>query len=223
MARPDHPAGPRPGVAGRRLTDVSDPEGRDPADPAPAWTAVVLAGGRAARMAGRDKPQLQIDGRSLIAWVVDDLPAHVPVVVVGPVQPVPREVEFRREDPPFGGPVAALAAALPAVRTPLVGLVASDMPRAGALLSRLAAGWRGPSALVPVDEDGHRQPLCSILPSDAITLALNGIGDPAGFSMRSFLSRLDVTELPLIGSDAVLLRDIDVPADVPVTGATEAI
>lgn len=178
------------------------------------WTAVVLAGGRASRLGGRTKPQLVIDGRALLAHLIDGLPAEVPIVVVGPEQPVPRPVVFRREEPVFGGPVAALAAALDAVDTSALALVGGDMPYAGLVLSQLAAEWSGEEAIVPVDQTGRRQLLCSVLSTHAVGHALAELGDPAGRSVRGLLDRLAVVERPLSPEDSALLRDIDTPADL---------
>jgi molybdopterin-guanine dinucleotide biosynthesis protein A len=182
----------------------------------PSWTAVVLAGGRGSRMGGVDKPRIEIDGRTLLARAISGIPSDVPVVVVGPAHDdlSDREIRVVREEPAFGGPVAALAAALPLVSTPLIGLVGGDMPAAGALLTRLAAKWDGEPALVPVDATGRRQPLCSVLTTDALTGALAAMGEPAGRSLRDLLGLLDVRERPLDDEESALLVDVDVPEDL---------
>lgn len=78
------------------------------------WTAVVLAGGRGSRMGGVDKPRIEVDGRTLLARVIAGIPTDVPIVMVGPMHDdaIARKVRVVREEPVFGGPVAALAAAL---------------------------------------------------------------------------------------------------------------
>ena len=178
------------------------------------WTAVVLAGGRGTRKGGTDKLQVLIGGRSLLAHVVDGLPTVVPVVVVGPEQAAPRPVRFVRESPAFGGPVAALAAALPAVQTPVVGLVGADMPRAAPLLARLVVEWSGEEVLVAVDADGRRQQLCSVWATAALASALARLDPPAGHSLRDLLGLLEVTERRLDDVESRLLVDVDVPDDL---------
>ena len=177
---------------------------------------MVLAGGRGSRMGGVDKPGIEVDGRTLLARVLAGIPAHVPVVVVGPARDdvAGRQVRVVREDPPLGGPVAALAAALPAVTTPIIGLVGGDMPAAGALLTRLATEWDGEPALVPVDASGRRQPLCSILATDGLAAALDALGCPSGRSVRDLLRLIDVRTRPLDAEESALLVDIDVPEDL---------
>lgn len=167
-------------------------------------------------MGGVDKPRIEVDGRTLLARVVAGIPVDVPLVVVGPAHDDlgDREIRVVREEPAFGGPVAAVAVALPLVSTPLIGLVGGDMPAAGPLLTRLAAEWDGEPALVPVDTTGRRQPLCSVLAMDALTEALVTLGEPAGRSLRDLLRLLDVRERPLSEEQTALLVDVDVPRDL---------
>src|SRR4051794_41917223 len=76
-------------------------------DAQPAYTAVVLAGGRAARLGGQAKPQLEVGGRTMLAAVLAAVTDAARRVVVGPAQPVPDDVVLGREKPPRGGPGAA--------------------------------------------------------------------------------------------------------------------
>lgn len=77
--------------------------------------ALVLAGGRATRVGGGDKPLLPVAGRPMLDQILEDLLAQrcARVVVVGPDRlPVPPGVELTLENPPFGGPVAGIIAGL---------------------------------------------------------------------------------------------------------------
>jgi molybdenum cofactor guanylyltransferase len=107
------------------------------------WAAVVLAGGRARRLGGVDKPALTVGGRRLLDVVLHACDGAAPVVVVGPRRPVDHDVLWRRERPPHGGPVAALAAGLDAVPdgVRLTALLAADLPglRAATVARLLAA------------------------------------------------------------------------------------
>lgn len=84
----------------------------------PVLDAVVLAGGRARRLDGAAKPHVQLDGRALLAHVLDGLAGSRlvrRVAVVGPPDvavPSPLPLVQVQEDPPFGGPVAGIAAGL---------------------------------------------------------------------------------------------------------------
>lgn len=74
------------------------------------YAAIVLAGGRARRLGGADKPALPVGGRPLLHRVLDAVPDAYPRIVVGPPRELPAGVLGTREQPPGGGPVAALAA-----------------------------------------------------------------------------------------------------------------
>src|SRR4051794_17332844 len=89
----------------------------NPQAPLPPYAAVVLAGGRAARLGGQAKPQLAVGGRPMLATVLAAVADAEPRVVVGPPQPVPGGVLVVREEPPRGGPGAALRPG-PAARPP---------------------------------------------------------------------------------------------------------
>ena len=75
--------------------------------------AVVLVGGRARRLGGTVKPLLTLGGETLLARIVGALTVArvVPIVAVGP-RLDDADVIRVREEPPFGGPVAAVAAAV---------------------------------------------------------------------------------------------------------------
>jgi len=112
-----------------------------------AWAAVVLAGGRARRLGGIDKPGLTVAGRTLLDGVLDACHGAEPVVVVGPRRPTAGPVHWRREEPAHGGPLAALAAGLEAVPpgVELTAVLAADLPGLGRgtvvrLLRTMASG-----------------------------------------------------------------------------------
>src|SRR5262245_13984488 len=114
-----------------------------PADIAqsPRIAALVLAGGRARRLDGADKPGLVISDRSLLATVaaaaVDAGASRL--VIVGPNRPdldlelaagpgQAPAVEFTMEHPSGAGPVPALRAGLSRVVEPWLLLLAADLP-----------------------------------------------------------------------------------------------
>jgi hypothetical protein len=113
----------------------------------PPYTAVVLRGGKAARLGGQAKPQLAVGGRPILAAVLDAVADADRRIVVGPPQPVPSDVLLVREQPPGGGPVAAVRAGLADVSTDVVVVLAGDLPF-------LTATW-SPAADAP---DRRRRP-----------------------------------------------------------------
>jgi molybdopterin-guanine dinucleotide biosynthesis protein A len=121
--------------------------------------AIVLAGGGGRRLGGRDKPALPVGGRPMLARVLDAVAAAAPRVVVGPARDdLPADVVQRREDPPGGGPVAAVAAGLAALE------VARDQPPTAP-----ASGDPGDPAYGPggsVGRPGHPVELIAVLAAD---------------------------------------------------------
>jgi molybdopterin-guanine dinucleotide biosynthesis protein A len=119
--------------------------------------AILLAGGRASRVGGAAKPLFEVGGRTLLAAAVEavtDAGAR-PITVAADVLDPGLDVQWVREDPPFGGPVAGTIAALDAWEraglTPeWTFLLACDLPHAAQAVTRLAADL----ALLPRDADG---------------------------------------------------------------------
>jgi molybdopterin-guanine dinucleotide biosynthesis protein A len=119
-----------------------------------AGAAILLAGGRASRVGGAAKPLFEVSGTTLLQRAVDAVDGCAQVVVVAdPVPtvarsagvagdagsageaatgPAPRAVTWVREDPPFGGPAAAVVAGLSALSelSAPSGLTTGSAPRA---------------------------------------------------------------------------------------------
>lgn len=128
-----------------------------PQPAAPAATqlcgVVILAGGTAKRMGGVSKPDVVVGGKTLLVRAIEEVRAVAPeaaIVVVAPPQvAVPQGVARVLEDPPFGGPVAGVAAGcerlatLPGYRLGgLVGLLTCDAPLAPRLYPELEQAYR---------------------------------------------------------------------------------
>lgn len=111
----------------------------------PNVTGLILAGGLARRMDGRDKGLLPLAGRPLVAHVIERLAPQVGSLLIS--------ANRNREDyaafghpvladavPDFAGPLAGLHAGLLACRTPLLATAPCDAPRLPAdLVERLHA------------------------------------------------------------------------------------
>jgi molybdopterin-guanine dinucleotide biosynthesis protein A len=186
------------------------------------WSVIVLTGGTSSRM-GRDKATLELEGISLLERTLSGVPLDVPVVVAGPEVPLARSaVAFARENPPGGGPVAGVDAAVSHVRTPVVVVLATDLPFVGALPAELAArlsteltNHSGVDAVLATDASGHLQQLCGAYATDALRRAIAAGGAVFGVSMRSVVARLSVHALtPAVFSGTDPVRDIDTPADL---------
>ncbi|NEK86214.1 NTP transferase domain-containing protein [Blastococcus saxobsidens] len=143
----------------------------------PPYSAVVLAGGRASRLGGRPKPQLEVGGRSLLAAVLGAVADARRRVVVGPVQDAPAHVVFTREEPAGGGPVAALRAGLTAVDTDVVAVLAGDLPFLTGDLVRTLRRRLVDDGVLVVDDTGRDQLLLGVWRTTALRTA---VGDPGG-------------------------------------------
>jgi molybdopterin-guanine dinucleotide biosynthesis protein A len=157
------------------------------------YDAVVLAGGTARRFGGAtDKVALEVDGTALLDRVLAGCAGARTTVVVGPRRPTRRPVSWVREQPPGGGPVAAVAAALPSVTADRILLLAADLPffdpATAALLLRELAGEV--DAAVLVDADGRDQPLAAAYRTAPLLAALAVLGDPAGLPLRRLVGGL---------------------------------
>jgi molybdopterin-guanine dinucleotide biosynthesis protein A len=182
-------------------------------DPLP-YTAVVLAGGKGARLGGQAKPQLLVGGRPILAAVLDAVTDAEQRIVVGPRQPVPPDVVLVREEPPGGGPVAAVRAGLADVGTDVVVVLAGDLPFLTAgLVGRLRDGLTGDGVLV-VDDSGRDQYLLGAWRTPALRAAVTAVRGPT--SLRKVLAPLAVRRLRLEvppGQPPPWL-DCDTPADL---------
>lgn len=181
------------------------------------YDAVVLAGGQARRLGGADKPALTVGGRSLLGRVLDALAGAERRIVVGPPRSgLPLDVVQVREQPPGGGPLAALAAALPQVRADHLALVAADLPflRSPHVDALLAAVQQRAGAVL-VDDGGQAQWLIGVWRSAALRGALSGVAEPAGLPLRRALAPLEpaLVSLPS-GAGLPPWWDCDAPADL---------
>lgn len=206
---------------------------RTPGGHFPRVDVVLLAGGRGARLGGISKAEVRLGGRRLLDRALEAVHTQVPrfgtlgaIVVVGDVE-VPHGVRRTREDPPFGGPVAGLAAgvdALPGsadagpadwclvlacdVAEPARGLslLGQAVHAAAQVASPPEAGGDG---FWLVDQQDRPQWLFAIYRREALLRVLTGpLRDR---SVRSTLGSLECIGIPV---GAAVAADIDTWADV---------
>ncbi|ARE75568.1 molybdenum cofactor guanylyltransferase [Streptomyces sp. Sge12] len=191
------------------------------------YDAIVLAGGAARRLGGADKPALSVGGRALLDRVLDACPDARTTVVVGGRRPTARPVHWTREDPPGGGPVAALEAGLRQTTAELVLVLSADLPfldrdtvrvllaapaRPGTDAADAADGADG--ALLR-DPDGRDQPLVAAYRAEPlrreIALLAAEHGTLTGLPLRALTAELDlarVTSRPLASFDCDTWDDL---------------
>ena len=158
---------------------------------------MVLAGGASQRFPPDKLAQL-VDGEPLLDRTLASLPEDFVVVVVGPVRQVPRPVIFTSEDPPGGGPAAAMIAGLRralAESADVIVVLPADAPLGGQAASTLLGRLEdepSTAAAVGIDVYGREQPLqLALRPAAArALLAGTGPGGAAGVSARRLLDAL---------------------------------
>lgn len=159
------------------------------------YDAIVLAGGRARRLGGIDKPGLEIDGSSLLDRVVGAVAAADTVVCVGPSRPTGRQVIWCREAPAGGGPVAALAAGVQHVVAEVVVVLAADLPSIAPAVPVLVSALADAGAAVLVDGSGRANHLAAAWRRSALVTALAALGDPRDAPVRALFAGVDVVEI----------------------------
>ncbi len=176
---------------------------------------MILAGGKSSRLGGVPKAQLRYDGATLLQRALAAAHGAGSIVVVGPDPgTLPDGTLTAREDPPFAGPAAAIAAGLLALEgqsgqssspkhAPWVLVMACDMPLAAAavpVLLKELAGHQEAEGAMSVSADGRKQPLLGIYRLSALqreVLAAAEQGGLANAAVFRLLARLDLLAVPV--------------------------
>nr|WP_291314752.1 molybdenum cofactor guanylyltransferase [Corynebacterium sp. UBA2622] len=174
---------------------------------------IVLAGGRSTRM-GADKAQIRVGGRRLVDKLLSTLPPAAPRVVVSPAD---LGMPTVAEDPPFGGPVAGIAAGVTELGTPLVAVLAVDAPRSAALLPALRNALGDGDCALAVSDDGFDQPLCALWRRRSLLDALAKTGSRDAPARALVRAARCVARVPGRG----LERDFDTPEALAELGPVE--
>lgn len=170
------------------------------------FDAVILAGGKSSRM-NRDKAFLNVDGRTLLARQIElvRLAGAAKIFISGrsgkdyagfncPV------LEDKFQD---AGPLAGIERALGAATTPLLLVVAVDLPNmTGDLLATLFSRCRENAGAIPQIE-GKIEPLVAFYPKAAYPLLMKFLGEKSN-AVKDFATGCAGSGLATI---------IDLPAD----------
>lgn len=176
--------------------------------------AIVLAGGRSARLGGEPKALLRYDGMTLLQRSVSVARGLCErVVVLGDVAAAEiRDVIITRENPPFGGPVAGIGAGMDALAqgsaSRFTVVLACDMPHIEYAVAALAdaaqtagaedVSW--PDGFIAVDTHGRQQPLAALYRTAALTSALDArrrSGGLDGCPVFSLIADLALEPVPV--------------------------
>ncbi|MGY5008083.1 NTP transferase domain-containing protein [Streptomyces sp. 900105755] len=170
----------------------------------PPYDAIVLAGGAARRLGGADKPAVRVGGRPLLDRVLAACAGARRTVVVAAPRPTSRPVHWTREEPPGGGPVAALDAGLRHITADRAVVLSADLPfLEEATVERLLAALHTTAAdgALLTDADGRDQPLVAAYRTTALRHALavlagDGGNGLTGLPLRRLTAALHLTRVP---------------------------
>lgn len=175
------------------------------------FDGIVLAGGDARRLGGRDKAALVIGGVRLLDRAVAALAEAKHVIVVGPHRRSPAGLEWTLESPSGTGPVAALAAGLERTDARTVAVLAVDLPFANrAVVSRLVSSIGSHDGAALVDPSGTLQPLAAAYRPDALRRAVARLRSVEHASMNSLIAGLSLVRV----RETMAWRDCDTWDDV---------
>ena len=218
-----------------------------------AFDALILAGGRSSRLGGVPKQSLVFRGQTLLERALDAAAGARRTVVVGdsgflpsqgtasppvspslPVSPSnwPPGVLRCREEPPFAGPAAAIAAGLEALAknggdAPFTLVLACDMPLASeavaVLREALSASAARPQGgcgggMMARSGDGREQPLAAFYSTHGLKQACAELAARNALvngSVRALLASLDVQ---LVTVPAGSTSDVDTWDDAAALG-----
>ena len=182
-----------------------------------AGSIIALSGGTSSRF-GADKSQAILGHQQLIHHILTGIPKEFEIIIVG-TDPLFTPASYRcvQENPVGGGPVAGIAAALELCESDIVGVLATDMPFAGAhMIHLLSAMTSQDDAIMFIDSKGFRQPLAALYRREALENALSKIGNPHGASMRTLISGLNIHEVHMSPDIEKAMIDVDTPDDLVV-------
>ena len=165
-------------------------------------TGVVLAGGLGRRMGGVDKGLVELDGRPMVAHVIDRLAPQVGALVVNANQNADRYAELGVAVVPdaiggFAGPLAGLHAGLAHARTRHVVTVPCDSPFLPRdLVARLGAALESSKAQLAVARTFDQpHPVFALVGTDVLP-DLSAFLGRGGRKIDAWYGGLAVVEVP---------------------------
>lgn len=184
------------------------------------WSAAILVGGHGRRLGHPDKSATLIGGRTILARQLDVLDkCRVPVTLVTRQGQTP--VESRRtlvDSVPEVGPLGALYTALAASPTPLVLILAGDLPfLTQPFLDYLMHAAHESACVIPRSE-GRLHPLCAAYPATAAAAARARISRGA-LAVQDLCQdvpcrMLEQSDLAPFDADGMLLFNVNTPDDL---------
>ncbi len=188
-------------------------------------TGVVFAGGQGRRMGGVDKGLVELDGRALVAHVIERLAPQVGELVINANQNRDRYAAFGYPVvadviPDFAGPLAGLHAAMAAATTPYVVTSPCDSPFLPAdLVARLALALAAtPLDLAVARTFDQPHPVFSLVRTD-VRPHLEAFLRGGGRKIDAWYATLRVADVRF-DDEADAFRNINTAAELAASGNT---
>jgi len=188
-------------------------------------TGVVFAGGQGRRMGGVDKGLVELDGRALVAHVIERLAPQVGELVINANQNRDRYAAFGYPVvadviPDFAGPLAGLHAAMAGATTPYIVTSPCDSPFLPAdLVARLALAWAAtPLDLAVARTFDQPHPVFSLVRTD-VRPHLEAFLRGGGRKIDAWYATLRVADVRF-DDEADAFRNINTAAELAASGNT---
>jgi molybdenum cofactor guanylyltransferase len=189
----------------------------------PTFSAVLLAGGKSARM-GRDKVYLQVEweGAFIPLWkrqlaVLQSITPERLFISGARKQGYPTSIRVLEDDWPDVGPLGGIATCLSRSQSDFLLVLAVDLPRIqpGFLKKLLALSAAG-CGVAPVHHNGF-EPLVAVYPASSLALAIDRIREQ-DYSLQHFIAKLLenhlITSCEVEASEWIQLENWNTPEDL---------
>ncbi|HEX6138144.1 MAG TPA: molybdenum cofactor guanylyltransferase MobA [Casimicrobiaceae bacterium] len=182
-------------------------------------TGVVLAGGQGRRMGTVDKGLVDLDGRPLVAHVIERLAPQVRTLIINANRNAERYAAFGHPVVAdavggFAGPLAGLHAGLRASTTPFVVTSPCDSPFLAAdLVARLAGAFdAGPTDVAVARTFAQPHPVFALVDRAVLPHLERFLGD-GGRKIDAWYASLRIAEVAF-DDEADAFRNINTPAEL---------
>ena len=200
--------------------------------------AVILAGGRGSRFGFRDKSLIQLNGKPLLAHVIDTLYDLVEEILISlrsykQAKKLDKIIEGKNirivVDEVVGyGPIAGINAAMKALTSEVVFLTGCDMPNLKTdVIKQLFMLIEDYDAVVPIWENGDIESLHSVYRRDSTLTATDLCISNGEKKLFEFINRLDVRyvridEIKRLDPSLLTFSNINSPEDIIVAAGHHA-
>ncbi len=176
------------------------------------WDALILAGGTSSSM-NQDKASLEFQGETLLSRSVNAVAQTANIIVSGTPQAIDHDVIWCLEDPPFSGPVSAIAEAVQHVTSEQLVIIPCDLAFPDKAVSQLLSLPLEADAHIARDPKGHIQWLTAVVSTRSLQSAIAGL-ESTDIPVRKLFENMTLRFIDAPSSDSTIWEDMDTPEDV---------